>query len=209
MRAGRYVTIVGPDGVGKTTFRLALLEQLEPVVEVRSDRRGGPLVEMRKRAGDRPVDASSGSSMGRLLSTAKLLYLFADQWLRWARELRRWRAGGGWIVVERGWWDLAVFPARYRMAPPGRLHRWLGRITPRPDLIIVLEADAATVVARKDELPATEVARQSQRWHEVLPEWQPRVYLDASLRVDRLVAEALAALGGAVPPAEPTGQPDA
>lgn len=193
MSTGRYVTIVGPDGVGKTTLRHGLLERLEPEVGVRSDRRGGPLVEMRKRSGQRSGDAATASAAGRLLSTAKLLYLFADQWMRWLSDLRRWRAGGGWIILERGWWDLAVFPTRYRMIQPGRLHRWLGRFVPRPDLIVVLEADPDMVVARKAELTSAEIARQSRLWRSILPAWQPQLFLDSSRPLDLLVTQTLAA----------------
>jgi thymidylate kinase len=202
---GRYLTIVGPDGVGKTTLRHGLLERLEPEVGVRSDRRGGPLVEMRKRAGERSGDAATASPAGRLLTTAKLFYLFADQWLRWLRDLRRWRAGGGWIILERGWWDLAVFPTRYRIIEPGRLHRWLGRLVPRPDLIVVLEADPATVVARKAELTSAEITRQSELWRSILPSWQPQLFLDSSRPLDLLVTQTLAAPEVSNETVDPTG----
>jgi hypothetical protein len=107
---------------------------------------------------------------------------------------RRWIEGGGWVVTERGWWDIAVYPERYRVRRVGRLHRALGALPPHPDLILVLETDPGTVLARKDELSPDEIRRQAELWRSVLPRHQPRLYLDASEPVDTLTELALAAI---------------
>jgi thymidylate kinase len=98
-------------------------------------------------------------------------------------------------VIERGWWDLAVDPLRYRLRPHPRLIRALGRLLPQPDVLFVLEAPADVLMRRKREVSAEELARQMQAWREILPDRVRRVYLDVSAPVDHVVAEAATALG--------------
>jgi len=91
------------------------------------------------------------------------------------------------IVGERGWWDLAVDPRRYRLRVPSALVQALGRLLPRADLVLVLEASAETIVARKSELPPAELTRQVQSWRDALPTNVRRAYIDASLSAREVV----------------------
>ncbi len=66
--------------------------------------------------------------------------------------------------MERGWLDITVDPARYRLALPGNLARRLGAVLPREDLILVLDAPASVIHARKPELEPQEITRQLKAW---------------------------------------------
>jgi hypothetical protein len=85
------------------------------------------------------------------------------------------------IVGERGWWDLAVDPRRCRLRVSTALVRALGRLLPRADFVLVLEASAETIVARKSELAPAELTRQVQARRDVLPKNVRRTYIAASL----------------------------
>ena len=67
-----------------------------------------------------------------LASLAKTAYLLVDVWLGWRLRIRPFVRRGGWVIIERGWWDIAVDPLRYRMRQHGRLLWWLGRLLPAP-----------------------------------------------------------------------------
>ena len=190
---GQFVVIAGPDGVGKTTLREALAESLRPDHAVWSGRLSGPLTDLRRTK--RPRQSNSGPRTGgRTVSTLKILYLFVDALLRWLTWTRSWLKGGGWVLTERGWWDIAVYPARYGVGRSGRLHTMLGLLAPRPDLILILEADAATIRRRKQELSPSEMARQARAWRSVIPRRQPHIFLDAALPPGILVERTLAAI---------------
>jgi hypothetical protein len=87
---------------------------------------------------------------------------------------------GGWVVIERGWWDMVVDPARLRLQGSTRLARLLAALGPRPDLFLILEASADVARSRKHRVVAAEVTRQVRLWQTVLPRRVRRAYLDAN-----------------------------
>lgn len=190
-RRGRVLMIVGPDGTGKTTLCSALMEQLRTDVPVRvlANRRGAePLSILPGRAprGNTSVPHRH-PPRSMAMSVAKLLYTVADMWLGWLVKVRPVVGNGGWVLIERGGWDLLVDPVRYRL----RLPRWIGhafaRLMPRPSVVLVLEAAPEVITARKAQLPPPELARQMRAWHQVLPDGQRRLYLDTSAPIPELL----------------------
>ncbi|MGH3609356.1 MAG: hypothetical protein ACRDRD_14875, partial [Pseudonocardiaceae bacterium] len=86
---------------------------------------------------------------------------------------------GGWVILERGWWDVAIDQRRYRLRSSGWLLRALGHLLPRPDLVIVLRAPAQVLYSRKPELSTAEFERQLNDWTTVLPVRVRRAFIDA------------------------------
>jgi hypothetical protein len=69
--------------------------------------------------------------------------------------------------------------------------RFLGRLLPQPDLVIILEAEPKTLHLRKHELSIEELSNQMERWRELkLPKRSVRVYLDVSHNLDWVVQRA-------------------
>jgi hypothetical protein len=177
---GRVLGVAGPDGTGKSALCDALTRDFlvgRPVLRVHHrfavlparTRHHGPVTEPHARP-----------PYPRSLSEAKALLLFADFWLGWVMRVRPFVRRGGWVLLERGWWDLVVDPRRYRLHPRTRLTRLLGRALPQPDLLVVLEGPPAVLRARKPELPEPELARQMRAWRHALPERVARRYVDTS-----------------------------
>ncbi len=100
------------------------------------------------------------------------------------------RARTGLVVMERGWWDLSVDPARYRLDVPASLVNFLGRWLPRPDLALVLQAPPDLIHARKAELAEEEIDRQQELWGRALPPGVRAVRLDASRPIEEVVRAA-------------------
>ena len=198
---GGVISVGGPDGVGKTTLCEALVSDVlsgAEVLHVRFPRllpRRDPTRrnEIRLGPGKTP-DLNAARVYAPMYSTpaavAKTLYLFVDFLLGWATRVRPLVRRGGWVVFERGWWDHAVDPRRYRLRPPARLVPLLGRLLPRPDVFLVLEADPEIVIARKPQLAVEELTRQMEAWHALLPSSYHRVYLDAAEPADEVLRRA-------------------
>lgn len=83
-------------------------------------------------------------------------------------------------MVERGWWDMAIDPRRYRIGTPTALVGLLGRFLPRPDLMIALEAPSDVLMARKSEIEPVELERQTRAWRTLTPRHTKQVFLDAA-----------------------------
>ena len=195
MRGQGLVLVVGPDGAGKTTVLDEVQEQLGSPL-ARAHYRPGLIAG---RSGDAtPVTDPHGQShRGTIASLLKLAVVFADTvlgtWLRWRPAARH-----GLLVVERGWYDLAVDPRRYRLPSSfTTLAAGLGRLVPRADLAVVLCGDPTAFHARKPEIGVAEVERQLTAWRRYAPRSAHRVVTIDT--VDQSAQHAAAQLVAALP----------
>jgi thymidylate kinase len=192
---GLVVLVAGPDGAGKTTVATALPEACEGLFRrhVRQHTRPkvlprpGALLGKKSRDWSRPHDSIPH---GRFVSHGLLLYYWLDFFLGGWVRIRPARVRTGLVLVERGWWDLAVDPRRYRLQVPASAVRALGRFLPQPDLALVLDAPADAIRARKRELTEDEMIRQGLAWEDALPNKLRRVRLDASQPLNDVVRAA-------------------
>ena len=186
--AGCVITVAGPDGSGKTTFCNAFIASRFAGRHVRRFHHRFELLRARSDAD--PEHPHDQTAYPWAVSVAKLFGLYGEFLVGWMVKVRGFTRHGGCVVIERGWWDLAIDPVRYRLRPHTGLVRVLGRMLPRSDLLIVLEGTTELLMERKAETSAEEVARQTAAWREIVPSSVPRVYLDVSSPVDELVGRA-------------------
>jgi hypothetical protein len=138
---------------------------------------------------------------GPLRSSAKVFYLWLDYLLGWVVRIRPALEDGATVLLERGWWDLAVDPRRYRLRASQGLVRALGRLLPAPDRTLILTGSPETIIERKPELPVEELTRQIGAWRELPHDLLHAVVIevDAPLQVvSAMCIQALAA--GESPP---------
>jgi hypothetical protein len=183
---GMVVLVAGPDGSGKSTLADRLPIACTGLFRGtgRFHWRPGLLPRPGVLLGSEGPDPSRPHGRpvhGPALSLALVAYHWVDFVAGGLLRIAARRVRSGMVVVERGWWDMAVDPARYRLGVPSRVIRTLGALVPAPDLALVLEADASVLRSRKDELPEDELARQARAWRRVLPGRTETVFLDASL----------------------------
>ena len=133
---GLGVAIMGPDGAGKSTL-IANLERSFPL-PVQSIYMG-------------LYQGEESRTPGRAtLPGVALLSNIARQQLRWLRGLAH-RLRGGLVVFDRYTYD-SLLPTGRPQSRLGRLRRGLlGHACPPPDLVIVLDAPAEVLFARKGE----------------------------------------------------------
>lgn len=186
------ITVAGPDGSGKTSFCEALTAGVLRGEEVR---------KIHHRFAGLPVRGGSTTDTSRPhaqipyppgVSEAKVFALFGESLVGLLCSARPFVRRGGFLIIERGWWDLAVDPARYRLRPHVGLVRMLGRLLPTSDLLVVLEGPAELLATRKDECSEEELARQVRAWRNVVPRRQRSLYLDVSLPLVDVVSRATA-----------------
>jgi thymidylate kinase len=197
---GLAIVLVGPDGSGKSTLATRLeVAALGPFRRVvRLHLRPGllpPPARLLRRGAADPAEPHARKASGALGSLARVAYLWLDSLLGWPRAVWLPQVRASLVVIERGWLDLAVDPGRYRLSTPPRLVRTLGRLLPRPDLTLLLDAPAAAAHDRKAELPVAEIDRQLALWRRAAAGAPARyAVLDAWRNAEEVAQQALDAL---------------
>jgi hypothetical protein len=112
-----YALSVGPDGSGKTTITDGIVLQAHQAgVHVRTAHYGPGVIAGRPPGTNVTTRPHERTDRGFLASVGKLVLLAADTLLGyffvWRKDRNR-----GLLLVERGWWDTAVDPQRYRLHP--------------------------------------------------------------------------------------------
>lgn len=193
--AGAIVVLLGPDGSGKSTVGELLSQNLantfnpgknlwvhwKPVVFFRSGRR---------RTTGPNTDPHGREPRGRLLS---LLYLgfhwlefVAGSHLGFLKPLFR----NGMVLIDRYHYDFLVDQRRYRLQVPNWTVRLLFRAAKKPDLVLLLNAPAGVLQARKREVPAQESERQVRAYREVVTALKQGVVLDATQTPEAVATQA-------------------
>ena len=166
---GLVVALLGTDGTGKTTLGDALHEQLRPGYRSSLNRtiklRPGFLPQLGRFAGRQPTAAEyerphRARPSGRIGTWIRASYYFVDYTLGYLLKVQPLRRRNTFILFDRWIDDWLVDPARYRLRPGSRYVRWLTRLAPRPDTVLITTAALRTVRARKQEVTPRETLRQ-------------------------------------------------
>jgi thymidylate kinase len=158
MSSGLCIAILGPDGVGKSTL-VAGLKDAYP----------RPITVLKMAAATR-LPVPGPSAVRWLVRTALAAWVLSSARIDLVR---------GRVVV----WDRHPLEDR-AMRAEGRLvlgdrRRWLGRLAPQPDVVVILDAPTAVLRERRDEHHEEQLDR-FRRIYERIAEERPAIVVEAS-----------------------------
>jgi energy-coupling factor transporter ATP-binding protein EcfA2 len=193
-RQGRFVVIVGPDGVGKTTVARALVAAAGPPTGYFHFRPlvFSPILDAPPASMDPAID--KGSSAGsRLLGWIRIGRNLVRFWAGYLLRVRPAIAGGALVIGDRWAYGYLVQPAALKFYGPTWLARLALRLLPEPDLVANLTAPVDVVRDRKQELSPAEISAELGAWTRI-PARHLRGF-DTQGRPDEIAARILQELG--------------
>lgn len=182
---GLVVAMLGTDGAGKST----IIDAITPILQASSHKALakrhlrpsllpalGTIIRKRSPSVERPptTDPHGSAPAGYIGSIVRIVWLFTDYiigyWVIVRPQIAR---APSVFLFDRYADDLAIDPKRFRIGRFKTLARFIPRVVPRPDLVVVLHAEPDAVHNRKPELSIGEIRRQNyvlRDWVEQRPE---------------------------------------
>ena len=156
---GLFVALLGPDGAGKSTLVNSLLAQPAGFRRFRVFHWRPMALWHRQQdhAADRPHNQRVRPAWSSML---RLVAHFIDYWVGYWTIVRPAIARTGLVVFDRYFDDVIADPVRYRYGGPKWWPRLLRRMTPRPDVMLILDASEDVLLSRKQECEPDQIRTQ-------------------------------------------------
>jgi len=193
-RRGRFVVIVGPDGVGKTTVARALIAAAGGSTGYFHFRPDvfHPMLAAPPESMDPAIDKGSPDG-SRLLGWVRIVRNVIRFWTGYLVRVQPALSAGRLVVVDRWAYGYLVQPAALRFYGPVWLARLVLRLLPQPDLVANLTAPVDVIRSRKQELTSSEISAELAEWSD-LPARRLRSF-DTQGPPDQVAAQILEELG--------------
>lgn len=206
-RYERSISVMAPDGAGKTTFLNALLDKLAAFNSRRVHQDVATLFHFRPtlipnlgeigekaKVMKQDVDFTNphrAKPANSLSSFIRLSYYIIDYMLGFNYYIRKDVQYGKFSIFDRYSYDLLVDPLRSRIKLPLFIRKLFVRLTPKPKLAFYLRAPANVIFERKQELTLEEIERQLIEFDNVAKSYKINE-LDSTKLVSEVVDDAIA-----------------
>ncbi len=191
---GFFVTVMGPDGAGKSTLIQHLIQAVSPAFRRYRVFHWRPMLLLRRRIRRDTTRPHSLPPHSSWRSIAMLFAYLLDYWLGYCLLIRPLLARSGLVLFDRYFDDLLIDAKRYRYGKPLWAARALRSLMPKPDLVLVLDAPDEVVLSRKQEVAPEEVQRQRRLYSQYQKEISNGRLIDAAAPVAQVTGESARAI---------------
>jgi thymidylate kinase len=164
---GLLIAVLGPDGSGKDTVIDGMSQEVQRGFRRTALYHWRPNIILQRKPAPPVTNPHAIPPRGPFLSSLFLLGFVLDYWIGYAFRIRLYLTRGTLVIFDRYFYDVIVDPKRARFAGPAWYANLLARLVPRPDLTLLLDADAELMFARKGELSVEELQRQRHAYRDL------------------------------------------
>lgn len=202
-----FISVMGADGAGKTTFLDALTLGLATIYSVHEIEDKCKVyhhrptmfpnlghVAQKAKIMEADTDFSRphrAKPVGFLSSLVRMVYYWMDYLIGGVIILRKNAKNDRFTIFDRYIYDFLVDPYRSRINLPYWLRTTFTRLVPQPRIVFILTTDAEIIHRRKQELSIEEIERQNCELTKLAATSSRFVMLDASKSPNELAREAL------------------
>ncbi len=190
---GMTIVVLGADGSGKSTVGTQAMEHLRATFPPGKGLQvhWKPVVFFRHRrqpTGRPTVDPHGQQARNRIASLAYLAGHWLEFFLGSHLQFRPVLFRGGLVLIDRYYYDFFVDQRRYRLQVPHWVVRAMFALLRQPDLVFLLDAPAAVLQSRKQEVPPAETARQVEAYRQLVARLPQGRVLDATQPAEHVAA---------------------
>jgi thymidylate kinase len=184
---GLMVVFLGADGSGKSTVVDHVKQRVAPAF--RSTIQYHLRSRVRRGGGTPVTDPHAQPLRGPVSSLIKLALWWVEYTLGYLTNVYPRLTRSTLVLFDRYYHDILVDTRRYRYGGPLWLARLVGKVVPRPHLVILLDAPPQVLFARKQEISFEEVNRQREEYVNLVRNLHNGHIVDASRPLEGVVSE--------------------
>lgn len=195
---GLFVVVLGPDGIGKS----ALISNLRSLLEKYF--RGSNVYHFRpqylyKHKTEEPVyEPYKNKPYNYFFSFLKIVFYTSDYCLGYLFNIRLALIHSRLTLFDRYYDDLLVDPERYRIKNFPWLIKLFKIFVPKPNLFLILDAPAETILSRKSEIASERLRILKERYGGLIFELQNSFLINGAKPQDEVANEACWIIVGAL-----------
>jgi thymidylate kinase len=184
------MTVLGPDGAGKSTVIDSMLQELKSVRKSIVLQHLKPVYFRKKIIKNRGIVTTphDKKNRGALSSFIKLVTWSLECWVY---HLFHKRKNSTIEIFDRHFDDILIDPLRYRCGINKLFVRFFSSIIPRPNLTLVLTAPVEVIQNRKQEVSFDETKRQIEEYEGYASNNKNAFLINTDRPVDEIVKEVL------------------
>jgi thymidylate kinase len=187
---GLTVVFLGPDGAGKTSVIKAVRQGLAGAFARTTCYYFAPGLLSLFRGPAGPTLPHAAAPRPLVISVMQALCYWLVYYLICYRLAIHFALARSTLVLhDRHLLDALVDAKRYRYGGPTWLLRLIWRFTPKPDLVILLDAPPGVLQARKQEVPFEETARQCEAYLSLMKTMKNGHVVDVARPLEHVVRD--------------------
>jgi thymidylate kinase len=186
---GFQVVFLGTDGSGKSSVIREVEANLSPVFRKTFRMHLRPSL-LRTSKDLKMVKNPHGlANYSPIISLLKLGYFSLDYIIGYFITIYFMLVQSTLVLFDRYYHDILVDPKRYRYSGPMWLARYVGKIIPKPDLFILLDASPEILQSRKQEVSFMETDQQQKTYLKLVCGMKNGIVVDSSRSLNDVVSD--------------------